>query len=73
MDTQWETLWPNTLCITPGPTQYIYAHDMFPGSIQKFTLDGELLGTFGTEGRKPGQFGWLHGLACVSEIVIWTG
>ena len=21
MDTQWETLWPNTLCITPGPTQ----------------------------------------------------
>jgi len=73
MDTQWETLWPNTLCITPGPTQYIYAHDMFPGSIQKFTLDGELLGTFGTAGRKPGQFGWLHGLACVSENEIWTG
>ena len=73
MDTQWETLWPNTLCITPGPTQYIYAHDMFPGSIQKFTLDGELLGTFGEAGRRPGQFGWLHSLACVSENEIWTG
>ena len=46
---------------------------MFPGSIQKFTLDGELLGTFGEAGRRPGQFGWLHSLACVSENEIWTG
>ena len=68
------TLWPNTLCITPSPgTQYIYAHDMFPGNIQKFTLDGKLVGKFSTAGRKVGQLGWAHALACVSENELWVG
>ncbi|MBM3778282.1 MAG: 6-bladed beta-propeller [Acidimicrobiia bacterium] len=72
-DDQWESLWPNTLCITPGPEQYLFVQDMFPGQVQKFTLDGTLLGRFGSAGRRPGQFGWLHSLACVSEHEIWTG
>lgn len=72
-DHQWEGLWPNTLCITPGPTQYIYVQEMFPGRVEKFTLDGKLLGAFGIAGRKPGQFGWVHSLACVSENEIWSG
>jgi hypothetical protein len=72
-DTKYRTLWPNTLCITPGATQYIYVNDMFPGRVYKFTLDGKLLGQFGISGYKPGQFGWIHALACVSENEIWTG
>jgi NHL repeat len=72
-DGKHSTLWPNTLCITPGQTQYIYVNSMFPGEVQKFTLDGKLVGQFGTAGRKLGQFGWVHALSCVSENEIWTG
>ena len=67
------SLWPNTLCITPGEPQYIYAHSMFPGQIQKFTLDGKLVGRFGTAGRKAGQFGWSHALSCVAENELYVG
>jgi hypothetical protein len=71
---KWNTLWPNTLCITPGPgTQYIYTQDMFPGNVEKFTLDGKLVGKFSTAGRKIGQIGWVHALACVSENEVWAG
>lgn len=72
-DGKYTSLWPNTLCITPGSTQYVYTHSMIPGQVQKFTLDGKLVGQFGTAGRKPGQFGWIHALSCVSENEIWTG
>ena len=72
-DGTYNSLWPNTLCISPGTTQYIYTHSMIPGQIQKFTLDGKLVGQFGTAGRKIGQLGWVHALACVSENEVWTG
>jgi hypothetical protein len=72
-DGRLSTLWPNTLCITPGATQYIYTNSMFPGQIQKFSLDGKLLGQFGVAGRKPGQLGWVHAVSCVAENEIWTG
>jgi len=71
------TFWPNMICITPGNNgeqQYIYTSDMLPGYIQKFSLDGELLGEVRVgAGRKVGQVGWIHGLACVSENEIWVG
>jgi len=69
----YSTLWPNTLCISPGRTQYIYVNSMVPGKVYKFTLEGKLVGQFGASGHRPGQFGWIHGLACVSENEIWTG
>jgi hypothetical protein len=72
-DGRYNTLWPNTLCITPGATQYIYANSMLPGQIQKITLDGTVVGQFGTAGRKLGQFGWVHAISCVAENEIWTG
>lgn len=72
-DGRYNTLWPNTLCITPGQTQYMYINSMFPGEVQKFTLDGKLVGQFGTAGRKLGQLGWVHAVSCVSENEIWTG
>jgi hypothetical protein len=72
-DGKHNTLWPNTLCITPGQPQYLYTNSMFPGQVQKFSLDGKLVGQFGAAGRKPGQLGWVHALACVAENEIWVG
>ena len=46
---------------------------MFPGRVYKFSLEGKLLGQFGISGYKPGQFGWVHALSCVSENEVWTG
>ncbi len=64
---------PWAICITPGPgTQYIYSADA-GGMIYKDTLDGKLLGKFGTIGKRPGQFYWVHAMACPSENEIYTG
>jgi len=58
---------PWTLCLTNGPTQYLFAMDSEPGRLYKMTLDGRILGVFGESGRQMGQFNWPHGLACPSE------
>src|SRR5437870_8757196 len=38
---------PWAICITPGPTQYLYVADAFPGRIYKLTLDGAIVGMLG--------------------------
>jgi DNA-binding beta-propeller fold protein YncE len=63
---------PWTVCITPGPTQYIYTSDAFPGRIYKMTLEGQILGVLGKAGRQPKQFGWIHQIACPSENEIYV-
>ncbi|MFZ0593113.1 MAG: peptidyl-alpha-hydroxyglycine alpha-amidating lyase family protein [Bryobacteraceae bacterium] len=63
---------PWAICITPGPTQYLYASDGFPGRIYKLTLDGKVLGMFGRSGRQLKQFGWIHEIACPSENEIYA-
>jgi hypothetical protein len=62
---------PWAICITPGPRQYLYSSDAFPGRIYKLSLDGHLLGMFGSTGRQPKQFGWIHELACPSENELY--
>lgn len=69
---------PWAICITPGPTQYLYMSDAFPGRIYKLTLDGKVLGTLGKAGKQPKQFGWIHEIACpsanelyVAEVLNW--
>ncbi|HEU5451581.1 MAG TPA: peptidyl-alpha-hydroxyglycine alpha-amidating lyase family protein, partial [Terriglobales bacterium] len=64
---------PWAICITPGPNQVLYASDAFPGRIYKMTLDGKLLGVLGESGKQPGQFGWVHEIACPSENVLYVG
>jgi len=61
---------PWAICITPGPQQVIYTSDGYPGRIYKLTLDGTVLGVLGTSGHGPGQFGWIHELACPSANVL---
>jgi DNA-binding beta-propeller fold protein YncE len=63
---------PWAICITPGPGQVLYASDGYPGRIYKLTLDGKVLGVLGTSGHGPGQFGWIHELACPSENVLYA-
>src|SRR5947208_8758585 len=69
---------PWTLCITPGPNQVLYTSDAFPGRIYKLSLDGRVLGVLGKSGKQPGQFGWIHEIACpsadelyVAELLNW--
>jgi hypothetical protein len=63
---------PWAVCVSPGPTQYVYSADA-GGKIYKLDLDGNLLGWFGTLGKKVGQFYWVHSMACPSENEIYTG
>jgi DNA-binding beta-propeller fold protein YncE len=63
---------PWAICITPGSSQVLYAADGYPGRIYKLTLDGKVLGVLGTTGHGPGQFGWIHELACPSENVLYA-
>ncbi len=63
---------PWTVCITPGPTQYLYASDAFPGRVYKLSLDGQLLGMLGRSGHQAKQFGWIHEIACPSENVLYV-
>jgi sugar lactone lactonase YvrE len=63
---------PWTICITQGPTQYLYTSDQEPGRIYKLTLDGKIVGMFGESGHDMGQFSWTHGLACPSENTLYV-
>ena len=62
---------PWTLCISNGPTQFLFASDQEPGRIYKMTLEGKILGMFGESGRGPGQFNWTHGISCRSEDTLY--
>lgn len=63
---------PWAICITPGPTQYLYAADAYPGRIYKMTLDGQVVGVLGRAGKMPKQFGWIHEIACPAENELWV-
>lgn len=71
-DGSYNSLWPNTICITPGPNPVIFTQDMFPGRIYKLSLTGEVLGFLGRDGPQEGQFGWIHAIACPSQNEIWV-
>jgi hypothetical protein len=61
---------PWTICITNGPTQYLYTSDQEPGRIYKFTMDGKMVGLLGESGHEMGQFNWIHSLACPSDDTL---
>jgi len=63
---------PWAVCVSGGPTQYLYASDSFPGRVYKLTLDGKVIGMLGKTGRIPGTFGWIHEMACPSENELYV-
>jgi sugar lactone lactonase YvrE len=64
---------PLAICITPPPHQVLYSADAYPGRIYKLSLDGRVLGVFGSSGKQLKQFGWIHEIACPSENVLYVG
>ncbi len=50
----------------------IFFGDLYPGRVYKVNLDGKVLGWFGHVGKKVGDTGGIHGLACPSENLIYT-
>ncbi len=64
---------PWAVCITPGPTQFLYSSDAYPGRVYKLTLDGKVVGVLGEAGKQLKQFGWIHEIACPSENELYVG
>ncbi len=64
---------PWAICITPGPNQFLYSSDAYPGRVYKLTLDGKVVGVLGESGKQLKQFGWIHEIACPSENEIYVG
>ena len=64
---------PNSICITPGPTQALYVGETtFPGRIFKVSLEGKVLGVIGKSGRNLKEFSGAHQLACPAENVVYA-
>jgi hypothetical protein len=66
---------PWTLCISPGPHQYLFVSNSVPdngdsrtaavtGEIYKMELDGKILGKFGKGGKALKEFSTVHGIDC---------
>jgi hypothetical protein len=70
---------PSAICITPGQQQYLFASNSNPstsmdnGEIYKMTLDGKILGKFGTAGKLIKEFGSVHEMDCRSETELYVG
>jgi hypothetical protein len=69
---------PWSICITPGPHQYLYSSNSNPdnnnvdqgavsGEIYKMELDGTVLGKFGHAGKQLGEFSTVHAIDCRQE------
>ena len=71
---------PQALCITPGPTQVLYASNSNPpndidvaGEIYKLKLDGTVIGKFGKAGRTAKEFNFVNAIDCRSENNLYIG
>jgi len=70
---------PQAMCISRGATQYIYsAHSgdpdgMVDATIYKISLDGKVLGKFGSAGKQPKQFGLVNSIDCRGENELLVG
>jgi len=73
---------PWTLCISPGPHQYLYTANSNPdnndsrfaassGEIYKMELDGTVVGKFGKPGKQLGEFSTVHGIDCRNENELY--
>ena len=70
---------PLTMCMTRGATQYLYishAGDedgMDDAAIYKTTLDGKVVGKFGTAGKQVKEFGLANSIDCRNENELLIG
>lgn len=70
---------PTALCITSGPTQYLYVSHvgdqsgMDDATIYKVQLDGKVIGHFGSAGKLAKEFGVANSIDCRSENDLLIG
>jgi len=70
---------PWTICISPGPHQYLYTSNSNPpdsmdnGEIYKMELNGKVLGKFGTAGKLAKEFGTVNEIDCRNPNVLYVG
>lgn len=70
---------PLTMCMTRGATQYLYishAGDndgMEDAAIYKTTLDGKVVGKFGSAGKQLKEFGLANSIDCRNENELLIG
>lgn len=70
---------PLTMCMTRGATQYLYishAGDedgMEDAAIYKTTLDGKVVGKFGSAGKQVKEFGLANSIDCRDENNLLVG
>jgi hypothetical protein len=70
---------PLAMCITKGATQHLFishagdADGMEDAAIYKVTLDGTVVGKFGSAGKLPKQFGLANSLDCRSDTELLVG
>ena len=75
---------PWSVCITPGPHQYLYSSNSNPdqnvatvnavtGEIFKMELDGTVVGKFGKSGKALGELSTVHDMDCRNENEILVG
>ncbi len=74
---------PWSVCITPGPHQYLYSSNSNPdnnqaniaavtGEIYKMELDGTVVGKFGVPGKGEGEFTTVHAIDCRNENELFV-
>ncbi len=64
---------PWAICITPGANQVLFSSDANSGKIYKLDLTGKILGAFGSYGKQPKEFGWIHEITCPSATELYVG
>lgn len=70
---------PLTMCMTRGATQYLYVSHagdedgMEDAAIYKTTLDGKVVGKFGTAGKQLKEFGLANSIDCGNENDLLVG
>jgi sugar lactone lactonase YvrE len=70
---------PLTMCMTRGATQYLYishagdTDGMEDAAIYKTTLDGKVVGKFGSAGKQMKEFGLANSIDCRNENELLIG
>jgi NHL repeat len=70
---------PMTMCMTTGSTQHLYISHvgdpdgMVDAAIYKLTLNGSVVGKFGSAGKLPKQFGLANSIDCRNENQLLIG
>jgi hypothetical protein len=64
---------PWSVCVSPGPVQYLYSGDGGNGKIYKFDMSGKLLGWAQTSLGHGQSSCLIHEIHCESDKVIYKG